>query len=98
MGLKNYKSLFLGIVLGFMVSACASAVFPYHYYGLDLKDGKLLGPTEADNVDLAVCNATSADQSPCIAMITSSFLEMKKDYKDTKNQLIACQQQLAAKQ
>lgn len=84
-----------GLIFGATVTACATATFPYHYFGLDLKEGKLLGPTAADDLPLATCDASVADQSPCVAMMSAAFLEMKKDYLDTKNALIACQKQLA---
>ena len=91
------KHFAAGIAMGLMLAACAGVSFPYHYYGLDLKDQKLLGPTIQDDVDLAVCDATSADQSPCTAMMTSDYMALKQDYLNTKNQLNDCQQNLAAK-
>lgn len=97
MGIKSYKGLLIGIVLGFMVSACATAVFPYKYYPLNLAGGLLEGPTHADDLPLSECNATATDASPCTVVKAAAMLELKRDYIDTKNALIACQQQLAAK-
>lgn len=97
MGLNRIVGFLCGIAFGVLVTACASAVFPYHYYGLDLKGGKLLGPSPDQDLLLENCDATPSDASPCVAMMSPAFLELKKDYLDTKNQLISCQQQLAAK-
>lgn len=85
----------LGLLLGIFVAACAGATFPYHYYGLDLADQKLLGPTTADDLLLSVCLANSADASPCTAMMTADYLALKADYLNTKNDLNDCQQKLA---
>lgn len=89
------KQFAIGVLFGLSLAACAGATFPYHYYGIDLKDGKLLGPTADKDLDLSVCQATATDQSPCVGMMTDAFLQLKTDYIDTKNQLVACQQQLA---
>jgi hypothetical protein len=89
------RGFVVGIILGLTLAACASATFPYKYYGIDLADKKLLGPTAPDDVSLSVCEATPNDASPCVAMLTDQYLILKDDYLNTKNQLIACQQQLA---
>lgn len=80
-----------GFGLGLIVSACATT-FPYKYWGLDLKDQELLGPTPSDDRPIAICTASAADASPCTVMMTSTLLALKKDYEDTKDALIACQQ------
>lgn len=95
MGMNKILGFFSGLIFGVMVTACATATFPYHYFGLDLKDGKLLGPTEADDLPLAECNATATDASPCTVIKAATMLELKRDYLDTKNALIACQTQLS---
>lgn len=91
------RSFAIGVLSGLFLAACAGATFPYHYYGIDLKDGKLLGPKPADDLDLAVCNAIPSNASPCIAMLSDSFLSLKQDYMEIQNQLNACQHQLAVK-
>ncbi len=92
---KNFAA---GIGVGLMVAACAGVQFPYKYYGVDLVDQKLLGPTAVDDLSLLTeCSATATDASPCSAMLTSQMLALKQDYISTKEQLISCQQQLAAK-
>ena len=91
------KHFACGLLLGLGLAACAGASFPYHYYGVDLKDGKLLGPTSQDDLDLAVCDATSSDASPCTAMMTSDYLALKQEYLSLENQLNDCQQQVASK-
>jgi hypothetical protein len=91
------KQLALGILLGLSLAACAGVSFPYKYYGIDLPENKFRGPTEQDDEDISRCLPTATDKSPCTGMFTEIFLEMKKDYIETKNQLITCQQQLAAK-
>lgn len=95
--MKHSKVFAAGIGLGLLLAACAGAQFPYQYYGMDLTDQKLLGPTAADDLSLlTTCQATASDASPCSAMLTSEMLALKQDYINTKNQLNDCQQQLAA--
>lgn len=92
------KQFLAGMGLGLLLAACAGASFPYKYYGVDLSDSLLLGPTPSDDLSLLQsCMPTATDKSPCTGMLTDAFLAMKQDYIDTKNQLIACQQQLAVK-
>jgi hypothetical protein len=89
------KHFLAGMLMGLGLAACAGASFPYKYYGLDLKDQKLLGPTTADDLSLAAsCDATATNQSPCVAMLSDAFLSLKQDYLDIQNQLNTCQQQL----
>lgn len=91
------RSFAVGVLSGILLAACAGATFPYKYYGIDMKDGKLLGPTAQDDLALSVCDATASNQSPCVGMMSDAFLSLKQDYLDTQTQLIACQHQLAAK-
>jgi hypothetical protein len=91
------KQFLLGILMGMGLMACTGATFPYKYYGVDLKDEKLLGPTPADDLSLLECLPTATDASPCTAMMTSVAMAMKQDYIQTKNDLIACQQALVSK-
>lgn len=88
--MRNMWIFSLGIGCGLILAACATS-FPYKYYGVDLKDQKLLGPTPADDLPLTTCEQTSVDASPCTALITSSFLDLKKSYKDCQDALSACQ-------
>ena len=69
-------------ILGVTVSACVAAQFPFHYYALDSDsyEGKLRGPTEADDLLLKMCKPTDIDKAPCMVMFTSAFLRMKENY------------------
>jgi hypothetical protein len=91
------KEFIIGVLLGLSLAACAGAAFPYKYYGLDLVDKKLLGPTPTDDLDLSVCDAIASNRSPCIAVMGDAMMALKQDYLDTKNQLIDCQHQLITK-
>jgi hypothetical protein len=92
------KHFAAGIAMGLLLAACAGASFPYKYYGVDLIDQKLLGPTPADDLSLlAECSPTAANAAPCTGMLTDAFLALKQDYLDKENQLNNCQQALAAK-
>jgi hypothetical protein len=94
---KRFLGFICGVTFGILVTACATATFPYHYFGLDLKGEMLRGPTALDDLPLAECNATATDASPCTVVKAATMLELKRDYIDTKNALIVCQAQLAAK-
>jgi len=92
------KQFGIGLLLGLSLAACAGASFPYKYYGVDLAGGALRGPTVQDDLPLAAtCDATSANDSPCTAMLTADFLTLKQAYLDQEVQLNNCQQSLASK-
>jgi hypothetical protein len=95
--LELSKHFIAGLGLGLLLAACAGASFPYHYYGIDLSDSLLKGPTTQDDLSLsATCMPTSGDASPCTGILTSEFLALKQDYINTKNELNSCQQKLVA--
>lgn len=89
------RALCAGILIGLLLAACAGATFPYKYYGVDLVDSALLGPTPKDDLKFEVCAVTATDKSPCTAMMTDVFLAMKQDYLDKANQLNDCQHKLS---
>ena len=91
------KNFVAGFCLGISLMACCGATFPYHYYGIDLKDQKLLGPTTQGDLPLTDCAASAANESPCIGMMSDAFLSLKQDYLNIQNELNNCQHQLAAK-
>ena len=97
--MKITISLFVGIILGLAISACATS-FPYTSYGIVLKDtiadSMLLAASGSNKPDLSfsVCEANSITQSPCIAFLEADYLALKADYLNTKNELQSCQQQL----
>lgn len=92
-------SMFVGIVVGLAISACATS-FPYTSYGIFLKDtvgnSVLLAASGSNKPDLplTVCEPNSISQSPCIAFMEADYLTLKADYLNTKNELQSCQQQL----
>jgi hypothetical protein len=91
-----YLAFIIGVLLGSAVVACATNPFPYNYYGVDLKDQKLLGPSSGAYPDLplATCDATAVSASPCVGMLTTTLETLKVNYEDLQDQLIACQKQL----
>ncbi len=91
------RQFIIGMLFGLCLAACAGATFPYHEYGVDIPDSLLRGPTTQDDLSLTVCLPNATSQSPCVAMLTDVFEALKTDYIDTKDQLIACQHQLAEK-
>ncbi len=80
-----------GLISGLMLAGCAG--FSYKYYGLQLEvyKGRMLGPIPSDDHDFAECAPSSGSKSPCIAMFTHDFLNLKNDYQDCKDRLISCQ-------
>ena len=89
----------LGLILGFIVSACATS-FPYTSYGVALKDAisdsTLLAAIGSNKPDLPLsdCAATPNDASPCIAFMQADYLAFKADYLNTKQELENCQKSL----
>lgn len=92
MGLDS-RSYLLGAGSMLLLTACAGVAFPYKYYGLSAETykGALVGVNPGDDLTLDRCTPTKADDAPCIVMLKPDFLLMKKDYKDTKTQLISCE-------
>ena len=86
MGLN--KSFILGILVGIGLTSCAAISFNYKYYVLNMVkyDGKLLGPTPADDKDLATCQGNN-----CVCMYKSDYLALKSDYKEISQNLVDCQ-------
>ena len=98
--MKKFIWPMVGLVLGFIVSACATSSFPYTVYGLSLKDtiadSMLLAPTGSTlpDISLTTCEPSATSVSPCVTMLTTQYIAWKEDYTNTQNQLVACQQQL----
>lgn len=92
MGLDS-RSYLLGAGSMLLLTACAGVAFPYKYYGLSAVtyNGTLVGPDAGSDLTLDKCAPTKSDDAPCIVMLKPDFLLMKKDYKDTKTQLISCE-------
>lgn len=95
MVLKSHKGFAIGVFFG-LITSCAAVTFPYKYYGMSAESykGKLLGPTEKDDLDLAMCEPTTADMSPCTVMTSAAYMALKQDYVDKVSQLNNCQSQL----
>jgi hypothetical protein len=95
--LKNISIGFLiGLIFSVAIAACATNPFPFDYYGVDLKDQKLLGsPTWGyPDLPLSTCDATAASASPCVGMLTTTLEQLKTSYEDIQDQLIECQKKL----
>jgi len=94
--MRSHSGFAIGVFFG-LITSCAAVTFPYKYYGLHSDVGyvgKLLGPTAADDLDLAICSPTLEDMSPCTVMQSAQYLALKQDYLDKVNQLNDCQSQL----
>ena len=77
-----------------MILGCATAGISYRYYGISgvsFDQGKLLGPSEIDDIPLSKCAPSGESKTPCVVMFSDEFLAFKKDYLDLKQQLIDCQ-------
>lgn len=95
--MKNLSIGFLiGLIFSVAIAACATNPFPYNYYGVDLKNQKLLGPASGAYPDLplSTCDATAASASPCVGMLTTTLETLKTSYEDIQDQLIECQKKL----
>lgn len=90
----RHLSFCLGFLSCFLLISCAG-LFTYKYYGMQLADyreGKLLGPNPKDDLPISVCQPTEQDKGPCVVMLREAFFSMKKDFEQTKNNLIKCEQ------
>lgn len=83
----------------FSLFACASAAFPYKYYGLDLAGGRLLGPNDKDDLPLTLCDVADEDDtgrgkplSKCWVVFPDELRRMKTDYIETIERLKECEQ------
>jgi len=74
--------------------ACASS-FPYQWYGLELPSyqGKLLGPTEDNDLPMTVCEPDNLIQGKCVLFLTDEFDRLRSDLVELKERLKACEQQ-----
>lgn len=95
------KTLIVAITaftVGIVFSACATPIFPYNYYAVDLPEQKLLGPASGayGDQELAICEPNTVSKAPCIGMLTPDFLQLKQKYLDLEQQVIDLQKQLAA--
>lgn len=93
MGLN--KDILFGALIGaltcFGLMACAGATFPYKGYPYDMDNHKLIGQTEADDLDDRVCEPTTLNKRPCIVVLTDDYYTLKADYIKTKDALDACE-------
>lgn len=90
----RWKSFLLGAVSAFLITACAGAGFAYKFYGMQLasyENGKLLGPTEKDDLPLSVCAPDASSQGKCVTMLSSEFFRLKTDFMMLEQQLQDCQ-------
>jgi hypothetical protein len=78
---KSILKIGFGIVIGSAFACIADPVFPYKYYFMDAisYEGKLNGPTPADDKNLLACKPTEEDKAPCTVMLTADFLRMKQN-------------------
>ena len=72
-------------------SSCATPQFNYKWYGIDPSAGKLLGPTEADDLSLSLCQGDAQQQGKCAVMFVDEFDRLRTDYISTKIRLEECE-------
>lgn len=91
---RQYGALIL--ILAFV--SCASA-FPYKWYGLSLPSydqGSLLGEEEEDDLPMSVCEPDAEGVGQCSVMLIHEFEKLRLEYDQLKEDLQACQEQLAS--
>ncbi len=74
---KTGRPLWLIPIL--FLNACST--HNYHYYGMegmDYSKGKMLGPTEADDLPFSACEPSEEDRFVCILMFSKEFFDMKE--------------------
>lgn len=98
MGLRadtvRWKSFLLGAVSAFLITACAGLSFSYKFYGMQLasyENGKLLGPTAADDLPMTTCQPDASAVGKCVVLATSEFYRLKADFMMLEQQLQDCQ-------
>lgn len=75
------------------LASCATPGFNYKWYGIDPAAGKLLGPTEQDDLPLARCQGDAQQAGKCAVMFIDDFERLRTDYIQLKVQLKECQGQ-----
>jgi hypothetical protein len=84
----------VGFLFALFLVSCAGAGFSYHYYGLSqvsFANGKLLGPTEQDDLPFSKCSPEVDSKNPCVVMFAKDFFSLKQDYEDSKMRLADCE-------
>ena len=87
----DVRHFILGLLCGVSLLGCAG--FTYRHYGLDLPsyDGRLLGPTEAQDKPFISCQPDAGNKGKCVVMFADEFFRMRQDYLETKRLLKECQ-------
>ncbi len=90
----------VGFIAGFCLAmfGCAAAEFNFKHYGLQAKsyEGKLLGPTENEDIDLSVCAPDDKEQGKCYVYLREEHRRLKEDYLNTKQELMDLQRRCGA--
>ena len=73
--IKNY-----GMFLIAAASSCATPQFNYKWYGIDPSAGKLLGPSEQDDISLSLCQPDEKQKGKCAVMFFNDFDRLRSDY------------------
>jgi len=74
------------------LGSCASANFNYKWYGIDPLAGRLLGPTEAQDLPLDRCQGDELQKGKCSVMFIEEFERMRTEYIQLKVRLRACEE------
>lgn len=88
------RSFIFGFALSLtLILGCGS--IPYKWYGLDLpsySEGRLLGPTEEDDLPMAFCRPSESEQGRCVVMLAHEFERLYTDLIEMRQRLEACEE------
>ena len=87
---RLFRLFALGTGFGLVLISCAS--FSYQYYGLDLPNQKLLGPTEKEDKPLTVCNPNDTANFPCVVLFQDEFFKLAQENAELKERLKDCEE------
>ena len=85
------RAFIVGLFLGLTLTACAT--FPYKYYVLRYREGRLNGHASDGSQDLpiSICDDTAASKANCFVMLRGDFIQLQKDMDAQKRELDACE-------
>lgn len=77
-----------------LLLGCAGLGFSYRYYGLaevSYVEGKLLGPTEKDDLPFSKCAPSESVKNPCVVLFAKDFFALKLEYEAMQQRLVSCE-------
>lgn len=85
------NQLNMSAMLTAALASCATPNFNYKWYGIDPAAGKLLGPTEEQDIPLARCQGDELQKGKCAVLFIEEFERLQTDYIQIQVQLKECQ-------